>query len=94
MAFKVNEYFGGNVKSIGFTSVEGSATVGVMAPGEYEFTTSTRETMRIISGSMSAKLPGQEAWAVYNGGESFVVEANKKFAVRATREAAYLCLFG
>lgn len=29
--FKVNEYFDGTVKSIGFTMAEGPATIGVMA---------------------------------------------------------------
>ena len=31
--FKVNEYFDGKVKSLAFKSMEGQATVGVMAPG-------------------------------------------------------------
>jgi uncharacterized protein YaiE (UPF0345 family) len=31
----VNEYFDGNVKSIGFQTETLRATVGVMAPGEY-----------------------------------------------------------
>lgn len=39
--FKTNEYFDGNVKSIAFTAANGHATMGVMAPGEYEFGTST-----------------------------------------------------
>lgn len=34
--FKVNEYFDGTVKSIAFGTAEGPATIGVMAPGEYE----------------------------------------------------------
>ena len=37
--FKVNEYFDGTVKSIAFGTAEGPATIGVMAPGEYEFGT-------------------------------------------------------
>ena len=34
----VNEYFDGKVKSIGFQTETLPATVGVMAPGEYERT--------------------------------------------------------
>ena len=33
--FKINEYFDGKVASIGFQQPDGTATVGVMAPGEY-----------------------------------------------------------
>ena len=48
--FDVNEYFEGKVKSIGFQTETLPATVGVMAPGEYEFGTSQRETMTVVSG--------------------------------------------
>ena len=41
--FKTNQYFGGKVVSIGLESAEGTATVGVMAAGEYEFGTATIE---------------------------------------------------
>lgn len=34
-ALDVNEYFDGNVKSIGFQTETLRATVGVMAPGDY-----------------------------------------------------------
>jgi len=91
--FKTNEYFDGKVKSIAFKSVEGPATIGVMAPGEYEFGTSTQETMRVISGSLSIKLPDQNQWTTYSPGQSFVVAANKKFGVKVTQESAYLCLY-
>jgi hypothetical protein len=43
----VSEYFDGNVKSIGFQTETLRATVGVMAPGEYEFGTSQHETMAV-----------------------------------------------
>ncbi|MGL5697151.1 MAG: pyrimidine/purine nucleoside phosphorylase, partial [Plesiomonas shigelloides] len=36
---EVNDYFAGQVKSIGFQDGERRATVGVMAPGEYRFNT-------------------------------------------------------
>ena len=43
--FKVNEYFDGKVKSLAFKTADGPATIGVMAPGEYEYGTSTVEIM-------------------------------------------------
>ncbi|KAF0189935.1 MAG: hypothetical protein FD168_233 [Desulfobulbaceae bacterium] len=91
--FKVNEYFDGKVKSIAFTSPEGPATVGVMAPGEYEFGTSTVEIMSVISGAMDIQLPGSDTWKTIQAGESFEVAANAKFGVRMQVETAYLCLY-
>ena len=54
---KVNQYFDGNVASIGFQTATLPATVGVMKVGEYEFGTSQFETMTVISGAILALLP-------------------------------------
>lgn len=60
--FKVNEYFDGTVKSIAFGTAEGPATIGVMAPGEYEFGTAQREIMHVVSGALTVKLPDSSDW--------------------------------
>ena len=91
--FKVNEYFDGKVKSLAFRTAEGPATIGVMAPGEYEFGTSTIEVMTVISGTLTVKLPGSEAWKDYRSGESFTVGAGQKFQLKVAADAAYHCLY-
>jgi len=91
--FKTNEYFDGKVKSIAFNSVDGPATIGAMAPGEYEFGTSTPEVMTVISGALEIKLPGADTWRTFGAGETFKVEKDKKFGVRVAKESAYLCLY-
>jgi len=91
--FKVNEYFDGKVKSIGFRTATLPATVGVMAPGEYEFGTSQKETMTVVSGELVVMLPGQSAWKSFAAGQSFVVTANAKFQLRVAGDAAYLCTY-
>ncbi|MGW4101389.1 MULTISPECIES: pyrimidine/purine nucleoside phosphorylase [unclassified Mycobacterium] len=89
--FKVNEYFGGDVASIGFTTPEGPATVGVMAVGEYEFGTTQLEIMRVVSGALTVKLPGSEDWETFAAGTQFTVPADSKFQLRVETETAYLC---
>ncbi len=89
----VNEYFNGTVKSLGYTSAEGKSTVGVIEPGEYEFGTSTHETMIVIEGELLALLPGQSEWKSFKNSESFEVEADSSFKVRATSQTAYLCKY-
>ena len=91
--FKVNEYFEGNVKSIAFSTAEGPATVGVMAKGEYEFGTSTKEIMIVTTGGLTVKLPGASDWKEYKPFETFEVEANKKFQVRIDEESSYVCFY-
>lgn len=91
--FKVNEYFDGAVKSIAFKTQTLPATVGVMAKGDYEFGTSQKEYMTVVSGELSVQLPGSESWQTYAQGETFTVEANQRFKVKASVETAYLCLY-
>ena len=92
--FKTNEYFDGKVKSIAFETADGPATIGVMAPGEYTFGTSSKEIMQVVSGLLTVQLPGQADWADYGPGSRFEVAAGVEFGVRVTGEASYLCLYG
>lgn len=91
---QVNEYFDGKVMSIGFENGEGRVTSGVMDAGEYEFGTSEHERMKVVSGGMAAKLPGQRDFTLYAAGEEFTIDANVKFQVRVSEPTAYLCFYG
>lgn len=90
---KVNEYFGGKVKSLGFETPEGPATIGVMAAGDYEFGTSTKEIMKVLTGKLVVKLPGSSEWKNFGPGATFVVEAGKKFQLKVESDTSYLCLY-
>ena len=89
----VNEYFEGNVKSIGFQSETLASSVGVMAPGEYEFGTSQKETMTVVSGELVVCLPGASDFHAYSAGANFIVEANQRFQLRVAVDTAYLCTY-
>lgn len=91
--FDVNEYFDGKVKSIAFQSATLPATVGVMAPGDYEFGTSQKETMSVVSGALTVKLPDADNWQTFEAGQSFIVEANKKFQLQVAVDTAYHCTY-
>lgn len=90
---KVNEYFGGTVKSIALENTEGIATVGVMEAGEYEFGTATVEHMTITSGVLQVLFAGETSWNIYHKGETFVVAKDVKFKVKALGQVAYYCLY-
>ncbi|MFW5451922.1 pyrimidine/purine nucleoside phosphorylase [Thioalkalivibrio sulfidiphilus] len=92
--FKTNQYFDGKVMSIAFHTESLPATVGVMAPGEYEFGTAERETMTVVSGALTVKLPGQDDWITFAQGDSFQVQAKEKFQLKVAVDTAYLCLYG
>ena len=90
----VNSYFDNKVTSIAFQTTTKPATVGVMESGEYEFGTSAFETMTVVSGALTVKLPGNDQWQTFNAGQAFTIEANQKFGVKVDIETAYLCTYG
>jgi len=92
--FKTNEYFDGKVKSIAFQTETLPATVGVMAKGDYEFATSEKEQMTVVSGCLTVKLPGESDWQEFKQGGVFNIDANESFLVKVTVESAYLCTYG
>jgi len=90
----VNQYFDNKVTSSAFQTSTKPATVGVMEIGEYEFGTSEFETMTVVSGALTVKLPGSDDFETYEAGQSFTIEANQKFQVKVEVETAYLCTYG
>lgn len=90
---KVNEYFEGNVKSIGCNNSEGELTVGVMNIGEYVFSTSKKEFMTVISGRLEVRLPDEEHIRIIGKNQQFIVSANEKFEVSVPETTIYTCRY-
>lgn len=91
---EANVYFNGNVTSRTVIFSDGSKkTLGVMLPGEYEFSTGAKELMEIMSGEMEVLLPGENAWRSITGGQSFEVAGNAKFKLRVKTLSDYCCSF-
>lgn len=89
----VNEYFGGNVKSLGYVTPTGKSTIGIMEEGEYEFGTSTHETMTVIEGTLEVMMPNETEYKSYGKGEVFEVDANSSFKVKSIGQTSYLCQY-
>lgn len=87
-----NNYFDGKVQSLSLETTEGKATVGVITPGTYAFSTGTEERMVIISGILGVKLPGEEPQQI-PAGKEFIVAANQTFEVEAEKDVSYICYY-
>jgi len=91
---KANIYFGGNVASHTVLFADGSKkTLGVMQPGEYEFSTGAAEVMEILSGELEWQMKGESTWRRVVGGESFDVPANSAFIMKVPVVSDYCCSF-
>jgi uncharacterized protein YaiE (UPF0345 family) len=91
---EANIYFNGGVVSHSVLFADGSKkTLGVMQPGEYEFSTGKAELMEILSGELDLLLPGESAWQPVKGGEAFEVPANSSFTMKVKTVSDYCCSF-
>jgi uncharacterized protein YaiE (UPF0345 family) len=85
-------YFDGRVQSIWFRVSGGNASVGVIAPGSYSFSTDGPEQVIVLTGQLAVKLP-REGWRTVQAPGAYVVPANSQFEVRAEGDVSYLCRF-
>lgn len=91
---KANVFFNGGVTSRTVIFADGSKkTLGIMQPGQYEFTTQVKEIMEFYSGELSVLLPGQSEWKPIRGGMEFEVPANATFKLDVKQIADYCCSF-
>ncbi len=87
-----NIYFEGKVQSLTLVTDQGRATVGVITPGKFTFSTSAQERMVITSGTLNVKLPDGTRKTV-GPNQEFMVEANASFDVEAAHDVSYLCYY-
>ena len=91
---KANVYFNGGVTSRTVLFADGTKkTLGIMQPGEYEFSTGDKEIMEILAGELDVMLPGASSWKKVSGGESFDVPANSRFTMKVKTLSDYCCSF-
>jgi uncharacterized protein YaiE (UPF0345 family) len=91
---KANIYFDGKVTSRTILFSDGSKkTLGIMLPGEYEFSTADKELMELLAGDLEVLLPGAERWKTVKEGESFEVPAQSKFSLRVKNITDYCCSY-
>lgn len=94
VAAAANIYFDGKVTSRTLEFADGSRkTLGIMLPGDYEFSTSQEEKMEITVGDLLVKLPGQVDWQQIRGGDHFMVPANASFQLQVRQVTDYICSY-
>jgi len=90
---QANVYFDGKVTSRTAILEDGTKkTLGIMLPGEYEFSTAAKEEMEILAGHLAYKLTGEE-WITIEGSGIFYVPANDKFQLKVHTVTDYCCSY-
>jgi len=89
---KVNNYFDGSVKSLGFEREAAAFTAGVVLPGAYTFDTEKEEHLTITVGEIEIQPPGSE-WRILKTGDTVTIPANTSFDLKVEQPASYICKF-
>ena len=90
---QANVYFDGKVTSRTALLQDGTKkTLGIMLPGEYEFSTGLKEEMEILAGKLEYKLAGQD-WQTIEETGVFYVPANDKFQLKVHTVTDYCCSY-
>ena len=90
---EANIYFDGHVTSRSVIFEDGSRkTLGIMLPGEYEFSTDDKELMEIFTGNLDVLLLDSD-WQSIKSGESFEVPAKSKFRLKINQITDYCCSY-
>ena len=91
---EANIYFDGQVTSRTVLFGDGSRkTLGILLPGEYEFSTDEKEIVEILSGALDYSLSAEEGWNSVKTGETFDVPAQSKFQVKVIELTDYVCSY-
>ncbi|MGP8153392.1 MAG: pyrimidine/purine nucleoside phosphorylase [Smithella sp.] len=91
---KANIYFDGKVTSRTIIFPDGSKkTLGIMFPGDYEFSTAETEIMEILAGELEVMLPRAANWITVKAGGVFEVPAQSKFSLKVKSLTDYCCSY-
>jgi len=91
---KANVYFDGKVTSRTVIFPDGSKkTLGIMFPGDYEFGTTEKEIMEILSGNLDVLLPGAAGWLTFTERDVFEVPAQSRFSLKVKNLTDYCCSY-
>ncbi len=89
-----NVYFDGKVTSRTITFKDGSfKTLGIMQAGDYTFGTKEAELMEIPAGECEILLSGETEWQSISGGQSFNVDGDSSFEIKAKTIIDYCCTY-
>jgi len=89
---KVNEYFAGKIKSLGFELHGTQYTAGVLLPGTYSIDTEKEEHITLTVGEFEIRPPDSD-WKTAQIGDTIVIPANSTFDVKVSEPVSYICMY-
>ena len=89
---KVNEYFEGKIKSLGFERHGTQYTAGVLLPGTYSIDTEKEEHITLTMGEFEIR-PRDSDWKTTKIGDTIVIPATSTFDMKVSEPVSYICMY-
>ena len=89
--FELRKYHGDKVMSLTYDDKVQSFSVGIIAPGEYQFGSLKKEIFTVISGKIGFWVEGGKDWTTCDLNETFTVPEGKNFKLTVIETSAYIC---
>lgn len=91
--YKLRKYHGDKVMSLTFEDDIQAFSIGIIAPGEYEFGALKKEIFTVTSGKIGFRLEDDENWTTCNVNGNFTVPDHKNFKIIVIETSSYICYY-
>ncbi len=91
--FELRKYHGDRVQSLTYDDGKMNFSVGILAPGEYEFGAIKKEITTVNLGKITVWTEDTNEWKTYGKGETFEVNTHKNFKLKVDEVSAYICFY-
>jgi uncharacterized protein YaiE (UPF0345 family) len=68
-------------------------TLGIILPGQYEFSTEDKEQMEVLAGELRVKLPENDSFESFGAGQTFEIPRHSTFLVQTDQVSDYCCSY-
>jgi uncharacterized protein YaiE (UPF0345 family) len=77
--------------SLTYEDETSSFSVGIIAPGEYQFGAIRKEIFTVTFGTISAWHEDTDKWETYGINEQFTIPDHKNFKLKVEGVSSYIC---
>lgn len=91
--FQLRKYHGDRVQSLTYDDGKKPFSIGIIAPGEYEFGAIKKEITTVTSGKIEVWIEDDEKWKTFEKGETFTIPDHKNFKYKVNEISTYICYY-
>jgi len=91
--YQLRKYHGDRVQSLTYGDESQAFSVGIIAPGEYEFGAIKKEVTTVTLGAINVWVEGNDYWKTYSKGETFKIPEHKNFKFKVDAVSSYICIY-